>query len=302
MLTALPPQLLNWNISKIYVPLFFVFSGYLIRIESMDYKEAITKKVKSILRPFAVMYVISFIVSFVLSLLGIGSKHSFAWTNFFNPILSKTFFNGPLWFLLALFWAFFLFYSLVKLCREKEMPLILSTMAVGCVGFYLNRLGITLPLFMGQGFVGCSILMIGFLIKKYISKYFTTNKFLTFSIGFVGMILFVVFSSSLSMQDNTYEGVYPLFLTGVIGGSVMFVSFSVLLEKYLLIAAYWGRYSLVVLCLHNFILIPVTRVMSKFTNSSALWSITTFIIVYLAFLVVIPVVIKFAPSLFNIKK
>lgn len=268
----------------------------------MDYREAVKKKVKSILSPFAVMYVISFITSFVLSLLGIGSKHAFAWINFFNPLFSKTFFNGPLWFLLALFWAFILFYSLEKLCREKELPLILSTMTVGCVGFYLNRLGITLPLFMGQGLVGCSMLMIGFLIKKYIGKYFTSSKLLTLGIGLVGIILFVEFSSSLSMQDNAYEGVYPLFLIGIIGGSVMFISFSLLLERHLPFAAYWGRYSLVVLCLHNFILIPSTRVVSHFVHNSALWSIITFIIVYLVFLAIIPLTAKFAPSLFNIKK
>lgn len=297
-----PPHLLNWNICKIYVPLFFVLSGYLISVDVEDYKAAVMKKVKSILRPFAVMYVLSFVASFILSLLGIGSKHAFAWTNFFNPLLSKTFFNGPLWFLLALFWAFFLLFTIIKACRGKVLLLILVSVAIGCVGFYLGRMKVTLPLFMGQGFVGCPMLIIGYLIKKYIGRHFLGNKLLTFGMAVVGLLLFVAFSSSLSMQDNAYDGMYPLFLLGVTGGSVMFISLSVLLEKYLPFAAYWGRYSLVVLCLHNFILIPVTQVVAKFIHLSAVWAITTFIIVYLAFLVVIPLVIKFAPSLFNIKK
>lgn len=260
------------------------------------------KKVKSILRPFAVMYVISFLASYILSVLGIGSKHAFAWTNFFSPVLSKTFFNGPLWFLLALFWAFIILYTIVKLCRGKAFPLVLASLVVGCIGFYLDKMNVTLPLFMGQGFVGCPMLMIGYLIKKYIGQYFVGNKLSMLCMAIAGLLLFVLFSCSLSMQDNVYEGMYPLFLLGVAGGSIMFLSLAVLLEKYLSFAAYWGRYSLVVLCLHNFILIPTAQLVARFVNHSSVWAISTFIIVYLAFLVVIPMVIKFAPSLFNIKK
>lgn len=261
----------------------------------------IFKKVKSILRPFAVMYVFSFIVSYVLSSLGIGAKHAFEWTNFFNPLYSRTFFNGPLWFLLALFWAFLLFYALVKLCKGKELYLFLATLMLGCIGFYLDKINITLPLFIGQGFVGCPMLMIGYLIKKYIGQHLTENRYWAICIGIVGILLFVILSKGLSMQSNSYEGFYPLSLLGITGGSLFFLSVSVLLEKYLPFVAYWGRYSLIVLCLHNFILIPITKIVAKFVHQSEIWAIATFIIVYLVFLVVVPMIAKFTPSLFNIK-
>lgn len=193
------------------------------------------------------MYVFPFIVSYVLSLLGIGAKHAFEWTNFFNPLFSRTFFNGPLWFLLALFGAFLLFYALVKLCKDKELYLLLASLVLGCIGFYLGRINITLPLFIGQGFVGCPMLMIGYLIKKYIGQHLTENRYWAICIGIVGILLFVILSKGLSMQSNSYEGFYLLFLLGITGGSLFFLSVSVLLEKYLPFVAYWGRYSLIVL-------------------------------------------------------
>lgn len=104
-----PPELLNSYITGIYVPLFFVLSGYLVRIERVNIENDIKKKVKSVLRPFLVVYLFSFISSFILFVMGIGTKHDFEWGNVFNPIFSKSFFNGPLWFLLALFWAFVFF-------------------------------------------------------------------------------------------------------------------------------------------------------------------------------------------------
>lgn len=297
-----PPHWLNSNISKIYVPLFFVFSGYLIRINALDYKTAVRKKVLSILRPFGVMYVLSFAASFLLSLLGVGTKHAFEWANFFNPFFSKTFFNGPLWFLLALFWSFLLFYSLVSCARKKLLPLILASLALGCIGFYLDKWGITLPLFFGQGLVGCPMLLTGLLIKKFLGRIFMEQKLHTLGLGIMGTLVFALFGSGLSMQDNTYSGMYPLFLLGVAGGSVMFLSVSVLFEKCLPFAIYWGRYSLVVLCLHNFILIPASRVAARFVHQPLAWAAVTFIIVYLAFMAVIQLAAKFTPSLFNIKK
>lgn len=134
-----PPSLLNRCIVGIYVPLFFVLSGYLIKIENMDIKMALIKKTKSILRPFLVVYMFSFFMSFLLSVIGIGVKHEFEWSNFLNPLYSKTFFNGPLWFLLALFWAFAIFYSISKISREKIVVISLLALFVGYIGFYLSK-------------------------------------------------------------------------------------------------------------------------------------------------------------------
>lgn len=297
-----PPHLLNSYIRGIYVPLFFVLSGYLIRLDNLNIQKAISKKAKSLLRPFGVVYMFSFAVSVLLAALGIGVKHEFEWSNFLNPLFSKTFFNGPLWFLLALFWAFALFFLAAKASRGKLQLLSLLTIFIGGVGFYLSHTSIVLPLFMGQGMVACPMLMIGYLIKSYIIRFLISSKSLSLATLIVGALVYAFAGTELCMQTNTYDGYFLQMLLGVFGGSMAFICFSLLLEKVLPFAEYCGKYSLIVLCFHNFFLIPCTKVTGKFMHDSTLWALVNFVVVYLCFLLVIPLVKRYTPSLFNVKK
>ena len=296
-----PPELLNSYITGIYVPLFFVLSGYLVRIERVNIENDIKKKVKSVLRPFLVVYLFSFISSFILFVMGIGTKHDFEWGNVFNPIFSKSFFNGPLWFLLALFWAFVFFYTIITLCRGKAHIISIASLAFGCIGFYLSRTGVTLPLFMGQGAVACPMLMMGCMIKKYIGDQLVKNKWLATSVLFLGILIYVLLRMGISMHDNAYNGFYLQFLFGVLGGSMAVLCFTIIFEKWLPFVEYWGKYSLVVLCFHNFVLIPCARIAGKLIHQPIIWALATFLVVYLCFKFIIPVISKYTQSLFNIK-
>lgn len=247
------------------------------------------------------VYLFSFAVSVLLAALGIGVKHEFEWSNFLNPLFSKTFFNGPLWFLLALFWAFAFYFLAAKASKGKEWILSLLTLVIGGAGFYLSRTDVVLPFFMGQGLVACPMLMMGYLIKKYISPVLTDHKKAQLLAMVIGALVYAYVSVELCMQTNTYSGYFLQMLLGVFGGAIAFLCFSMLLEKRLQFVEYWGKYSLVVLCFHNFFLIPCTKIAGKYIHHSMLWALVTFVFVYLCFLVVIPLVRKYIPSLFNIK-
>lgn len=261
------PELINGFISSIYVPIFFTLSGYLIKIDTLCIKKEIRKKTKSLLKPFVVVYFISFIISFFLSLVDFETKHEFVWDNILNPIYSKTFFNGPLWFLLSLYWGFLLFYFIVVISRRQDFSIIFLSFVIGCIGFYIHRWEITLPLFMGPSLVACPLLTMGYLIKKYISNYWQDKKWTVVISLLTGFLLLAIFGISISMQNNHYEGFYLLFLLSVFGGTIMVLCLSILNERWLKFAAYWGKFSLVILCFHNFILIPTAKIFGKFIPS-----------------------------------
>lgn len=284
-----------------YVPLFFILSGYLIKIDNLCIKKEIRKKTKSLLKPFAVVYFVSFIISFFLSLAGFETKHEFVWDNILNPIYSKTFFNGPLWFLLSLYWGFLLFYSIVVISCRHDFIIIFLSFVIGCIGFYIHRWEIILPLFMGPSLVACPLLTIGYLIKKYISNYWRDRKWTVAISLLIGFLLLVNFGISISMQNNHYEGFYLLFLLSVFGGTIMVLCLSILNKRWLKFAAYWGKFSLVILCFHNFILIPTAKILGNSIHQSMVWAVATSIILYVSFLFIIPLTSKICPSLFNIK-
>lgn len=296
------PPLLNNFIVSIYVPLFFILSGYLIKFKDFDIKKEIYKKTKSLLRPFFVMYIFSFVSSFFLYLVGISVKHEFVWNNLFNIVYSKTFFNGPLWFLLSLYWGFLIFYYIVWISHKKEITVAFLSLSVGCIGFYLHKFDITLPFFIGPGLVATPLLFIGYFIKKYLGSFLINNKKNAVASMFIGIVVFAVFRTSMSVQNNQYSGFYLLFLLSVFGGSIMVICFSVLAERWLSFIGHWGKYSLVILCFHNFVLIPVSKMVGNIIYQPIMWALFTFIIVYIAFLFIIPLVSKTCPLLFNIKR
>lgn len=271
-------------------------------IKDLDLKKELRKKGKAILRPFFVVYILSFLLSFVLDQVGFGVKHVFEWKNFFNPVFSRTFFNGPIWFLLALFWAFTLYYSIMRLCKGKEWIVVVASLSVGIVGFYMHRMEIVLPLFFGQGMVACPLLMIGSEIKNYLAPIITRNKWITSAFLLVSAAIFMLFRQNLSFQSGIFDGYFYKFIISASGGSIAIICFSILLEKYMAVFSYWGKYSIVVLCFHNYVLIPSTKVTAVVINSSMLWAVANFVLIYLAFMAIIPLIGRFCPSLFNIKK
>lgn len=297
----LPPLFANSLITSIYVPVFFVLSGFLIKVQDLDLQKELSKKTKSLLRPFAIVYVFSFTASALLDFIGFKAKHEFEWSNFLSPLYSETFFNGPIWFLLALFWACTIYYFIIKLCKGKEVCVIFVTLCIGIVGFYLHRWKITLPLFFGQGMVASSMLILGSEIKKYIFPFLSRSRWITIGCLIVSLGIYLLFRQRIGFQENCYEGYYTEFLIGVAGGSLTILCLSYLFEKQMVLLSYWGRYSLIVLCLHNFVLIPSTKVTGIFIGDSLLWAISNFIIIYLAFMVIVPLSKKYCPALFNIK-
>lgn len=97
-------------------------------------------------------------------------------------------------------------------------------------------------------------------------------------------LLLVNFGISISMQNNHYEGFYLLFLLSVFGGTIMVLCLSILNKRWLKFAAYWGKFSLVILCFHNFILIPTAKILGNFIHQSMVWAVATSIILYVSFL------------------
>lgn len=154
---------------------------------------------------------------------------------------------------------------------------------------------------MEPSLVACPLLTMGYLIKKYISNYWQDRKWTVVISLLTGFLLLAIFGISISMQNNHYEGFYLLFLLSVFGGTIMVLCLSILNERWLKFAAYWGKFSLVILCFHNFILIPTAKIFGKFIHQSMVWAVVTFIILYVSFLFIIPLTSKICPSLFNIK-
>ena len=130
---------------------------------------------------------------------------------------------------------------------------------------------------------------------------FIEDRWLKVAFVLSGTLLFLCFKCSMSMQNNVYVGSYTFFLLSTFGGTIAILCLSMLAEHLLSAVEYWGKYSLVVLCFHNFVLIPAGKELALFVNVPTVWAIATFVVVYVAFIAIIPLVKRFCPA-FIIKR
>ena len=117
------PQTLHHFIYMWHMPLFFIVSGYFYRTK--PFKDFWHGTYRSLLVPYAFTCFVAFILAFVLNLenyqkiiygtFGISS----AWLGS-NAVVGYGG-NGPLWFLMALFWCRFIYDTLQRFISNKYL-------------------------------------------------------------------------------------------------------------------------------------------------------------------------------------
>ena len=140
---------------------FFLLSGMFLSIK-VPFKGYLTKNFKRILIPFLIFY----LVSYALFYLGLFFVKDFRTMTEANGIqdcfLQKQYFNGPLWFLLALFGIKLLTYPLVKFIHRRPVQM-LAAIGLGGAGFLFNTMEIDLPLAIDTAFSSVPLFYFGFI-------------------------------------------------------------------------------------------------------------------------------------------
>ena len=152
--------------------------------------------------------------------------------------------NGPLWFLLCLFFANILFYSVTYFCNM--FFLIFISLSMGIIGLIFSYYRIELPLSIASSFTCLPFFCFGYLVKQLLRD----NRYKMKYIPFMFYILVVVFliynySGFVNFSQNCFEfplTVFPLGILGVI--ALLMISKAI---NTLHLVTYMGRYSIIIL-------------------------------------------------------
>ena len=196
--------------------------------------------------------------------------------------------NGPIWYLLALFWAITLFNLAANITGEKYMLLI--SFALSLLGWILSFLKYT-PFGISQGLVGVIYIYIGYYLKK--SKFFLKEHdikevLLWLFAVIIPNIVFGFLGLVTEMAGNVYSlGPISYVENGLLGVVVLYIflhlnsingTISGFIRKI-------GRYSLYVMCVHTveMIAIPWYKIADYFAS----YQLVGFFVIYLVRLVII---------------
>lgn len=288
------------NFGALRMPLYFVLSG--VFFKAYEVKTFFIKKINNILVPFVFWLIVSDIwrVWWAIRNNQYQYKSTFDFTivQFVdNPLGNFIYSNGPLWFLICLFITNIIFYY-IHLIFKDNLRRCFAIMFLTLIGFFLARMSITLPLWINTSLLALPYFYLGYCSRgmSWLKDEYSKMKSLLLGIGFIiiSYVIYYTFDYPRIIMDESkicgsFIMVYLNGITFVIGALLLCK-----IIKWLPVVSYFGRYSIIVLCIHSPLLPYIPNFIEKhFGYTINVWQHTaiTLMICWLA----IPICKRFLP-------
>lgn len=232
------------------MPLYFILSGLFFK----DYGNILNftiKKTNRLLIPFVAFFILYLIVCVVLSF-HLPSLQ-FILEQVVHPFIGPGILNGPIWFLICLFWVNILYYIVNRLSRHLWIK-ILSIVILGFIGLILHKENIYLPLFMSSAFSATPFFFFGVILRKLPILYKTHyDNYIFIGSIFVLIVttLYCVLEGTpfIEFRTNEYNGnIIGIYLVSIFSVVTLLILCKAI--SWLPIISYVGRFSVIVLCCH----------------------------------------------------
>lgn len=298
------------------MPLYFILSGLFFK-DYGGFKFFLAKKTNKLAIPYAFFYIINILLLPII-------RFNLFPSHFEQPQINADYFlcfyteksnllPNAIWFLLCLFILNLIFYSLFTTSKQIEsllikktntkpnifiISLILLSISIGVLGYFLGIKHINLPLFIDTALTVVPFFCFGYLLRKY-TNLLQPNRYDKYNFIFIILSVFVIdlLYAPLHYNNNSYKiSIYGLYITGMIGSlSVLFIAKYI---KRMPVISYLGRYSIITLCTHEAI-IGILKILFNYIHidisSSIKILISLAIIVCLEVTIIVPFMIKFMP-------
>jgi len=244
--------------NSVRMPLFFVLSGLLFKTYGSLHNHVI-KKVNTLLIPFLFFYLTGYVIFYAADYIFPGLAKTEA-KGILDIFTQKIYFNGPLWFLLCLFWTNIIF-CVIKLNIRSEILRGTIVILLSSVGVILGQNKIFLPMTLDSSLTALFFFWVGYIIKH--TPVLKPNRFDRYNI-LIGIAFYlmalgieVLFSNpGFEMSTNKIYG-NPVMAYVVSLASVFAILFVCKAIRYLPFVSYFGRYSIIPLCVHRLTYMPV---------------------------------------------
>lgn len=291
-----------------FMPLFFLLSGMFFK-DYGRFKKFAVRKTNTLVVPFLFFYLITCVLPvFVLNPMGItldgANDVSVLWA-FFNQ---RTLTNGPLWFLLCLFWMNLMFYAVMlvatKLSKDKmaaKVSLLVGiSLLCGVIGFVLGQQHLHLWMFSDTALSCLPFFCMGYILRKFTNILYPGrwDKYLLLLVVLLAAMTYALRGGmDWYVNDPNAKSLLRIYLGGL-AGTMMVLFLAKSIGRFPLLS-YWGRYSLVILCTH----FPIAQAISYYMYSLGLEDslghtlciILCFAVVMLLCTALIPLGIRFVP-------
>lgn len=237
------------------MPLYFILSGLFFKTYG-GLKQLSIKKINKILIPFIFFYILSYAAFYAIKYTAPQYLITSA-RGILDLFDNRQFFNGPIWFLLSLFWCN-IYFCLIATFFKKDSARIVIITLLGFIGWYLGDKNIFVSLFLDVAMTAMPFFALGYYLKKsnilYPNKWDKYNLLTAFAFWGISFILTSTTHYRLSLHYNGLNGISTYFIAISSVLSILFICKSI---KRLPFFSYIGKYSIILLCVHHMIYRPV---------------------------------------------
>lgn len=251
-----PSNPANYVIYCFHMPLFFILSGYGFN-STQQFYGFIKKKSKALLFPYistiALLIVIwSAFADYKLGFLDSGHPiYSILYGSGRDTAQLGIINVGPIWFLLALFSANIIFWTILHITKGSLYKSGLLVIILAAIGKNLSSIN-NMPWSLDIALVAQLFMFFGYIAKRFDLFEKIPDRF---EILICGLILAIDVSlGGLSMNDRTYSDLL-VSGSGAIAGTFLIVWLAQTLVQYKyprIIFSYLGQKAIIILCLHLF--------------------------------------------------
>lgn len=280
-------------ITSFHMPIFFVLSGLFFSRKD-TFKLFIINKTNRLLVPFFFFFVFYGILAICYYYYrGILSEniHKIVWGCYYEWV----YIGGAIWFLLALWFDYLLFYF-VTLVKNKWARLIIC-LIIGCVGLLLGYNHIELPFWIDTSMTCLPYFTLGYIIKNHSNLLERGEKDKYDILYVIVFIAIVVVTAGYTCYRKNHFGIpfWQLYICGVAGFfAVFFLAKSKIGNNSFL--QYIGKYSLIILCIHQMIMTVMKGVLENFLHmKGTIAAIGNFVMTFAISCLLIPVLCKLLP-------
>lgn len=254
--------------NSIRMPLYFALSGMFFKTYG-GFSIFAKKKTNKLLIPFAFFYLLGYAIYYTIGLVSPQTLDAIASNGIFDVFTQNQFFNGPIWFLLSLFWTNLIFYAVCKVSKRNIVQLVI-VFVIGTVGCYLGKLNIFVPCMIIPAMTAMPIFYFGYTLMTYgewilhPQKYDKYNVFIALTLYVSAAIIdYAANHPLIALHSNSVYG-SPIGFYVIAALGILAILFLCKAIGRLPFVSYFGRYSIIPLCVHHLINRPLNVICLHF--------------------------------------
>lgn len=304
------PYALSGFFTAFRMPLYFFLSGLFFK----PYEGFIgfaKRKVNKLIIPFFFFYLTTWVLlSNALHAVGYDVRNTDALglRSLWAFVTPEQFPNGPIWFLLCLFWVNMIFYAIQWAAKvrahgsERYEVTAITMLSLGCglTGYACSSAGVDLWAFTDTALTCTPFYCTGFILRKYTSILHAnkSDRWLPLMVAAAAVVTWFC-RGGIHFQLNDFGGANPVvILIGGVSGTLAVMFLAKMIGRLPFVSG-WGRYSIIILCTHIMLIQLLFRIFERCGVNEALgaWpSIFVMLgIVMFSYEAIIPICIRLIP-------